>query len=117
MRSHILMAAAGFLLGACSAITPSDMLLTPSEGEVVFTGTIQSINDAVPVDGGVIITLRSGTGESVTAYLQSFFRVPPPEQWEWDLYEVIRGLTPGQTVIVKGPMTDSGIRITGITRR
>ena len=116
MRTYIFAAVALLLLISCSGITSADGLLTPSEGETVFTGTIQSINDAVPVDGGVTILLRTDNGETATAYLQSFFRMPPPEQWEWDLYEVIRELTPGQTIMVKGPVTDNGIRITGIRK-
>ena len=116
MRSGAMVILGMLAMTGCSTIGSVDSPLTPAENETLLTGTVVSIQDAVPVDGGVTLVIRDAGGKEWSAYIPSFFRIPPPPQSDWELYEILRDLQPGDPVVLVGPKDEFGIRITALSR-
>jgi hypothetical protein len=76
---------------------------------VTVTGVVTAIDDDVPVDGGVVIDLQLEDGETVQLFFGSLYTVPPPRQWQIDLYQVIAGLEIGDRVSATGTRVPLGI--------
>ena len=82
---------------------------------VTVTGTIRSINDMTPVDGGVTIMLGTADGQLVTLLFPSLFTSPPPDQKTLDLYEVVRELRAEDRIRATGTLTDRGVLLEELT--
>jgi hypothetical protein len=78
---------------------------------ITVTGTIRSVNDMTPVDGGVTIVLATDESDTVTLLFPSLFTSPPPDQKTLDLYEIVRELKPEDRVRATGTLTDYGIQL------
>jgi hypothetical protein len=81
---------------------------------VTLTGVVTRIDDAVPVDGGVVIYLTLDNGETTKLFFGSLFTYPPPPQWKIDLYGVITSLEIGDRVRATGARVAGGISLRGL---
>jgi hypothetical protein len=81
---------------------------------VTLTGVVTQIDDAVPVDGGVVIDLTLDNGETTKLFFGSLFTYPPPPQWKRDLYNVIASLEIGDRVRATGARVAGGISLRGL---
>ena len=89
-------------IGGCSEIyAPQDL--------VTVTGEVLSIEDLVPIDGGVTIDLSLSDGETEKLFFESLFTYPPPSQERLDLYQVIRDVDIGDQVRAAGIRNDNGL--------
>ena len=89
----------------------SDVITNTDPDPIVVTGTVVEIADDVPVDGGVIIDLKVGDGQTEVLYLPSFFTTPPPPENNQRVYQVIVQLEIGTRVKAEGYRTESGIKL------
>ena len=81
---------------------------------VTMTGVVTRIDDAIPVDGGVVIEVLLDGGETARLFFDSLFTEPPPPQWKLDLYGVIAGLEIGDRVRATGATVDGGLSLRGL---
>lgn len=114
MRTVLIWMALAGLVAGCDGVNqpiPPSVLEGP---DVIVVGILLSIDDNVPSDGPVILTIRTDEGDSVTAYLPSFFTAVPPPEENWEIYQTIQTLSPGTRVAVTGHPTSNGLEITWI---
>ena len=69
------------------------------------------VQNYVPSDGGVTITITAGMGRTEQLLFPSLFTVPPPSQATMDLYDVVRRVQVGDRVRADGTRTASGIAL------
>jgi hypothetical protein len=111
------------LLGALAAFggchdpeTSPPVVPSGAETTVLVAGTVLSIDDGTPYDGGVIISLATGPDRTIELRFGSLFTYPPPTPERFALYETIRSLAPGDRVVACGHPTEAGIDLTGIVK-
>ena len=97
------------MLGGCSSST------TPrAEPLVTVTGTVTQIDDQVPVDGGVTITLDLDGGGTELLLFGSLFTDPPPDEEKIELYQKILKVEVGNHVRAIGNRGEQGIDLTDL---
>ncbi len=87
--------------------------MSDTPGTISVTGTIVAYHDAVPVDGGVTLTVEAKDGTRTDFYLPSFF-TPEPVEENWEIYQVLGGIQVGDTVRIEGERTEFGVSITAV---
>lgn len=95
-----------FVLAGCSGSTAPG--IRPA---VSVTGTVIEIDDQVPVDGGVTITLKADDGGTVLLLFESLFTYPPPGEDRLALYQKIGKLGTGSRIIATGTRVEGGIHL------
>lgn len=93
-------------LSGCSDSTHPD-----DSGFVTVTGVVTHIDDQVPVDGGVTITLALDGGGTELLLFGSLFTSPPPSEERLALYQKIRQAEVGSRVRATGIRRDRGIEL------
>lgn len=104
MRSLVLVL--GLVLAGCSGSGPQ------ADFPVTVTGTIAEIDDRVPVDGGVTITLELDQGGTELLLFGSLFTYPPPDEERVALYQKIVEAEVGSHVKATGIREEDGIELT-----
>jgi hypothetical protein len=107
-KTYVLAFAVLVVLAGCS----SDSTLPGGERLVTVTGVVTHIDDRVPVDGGVTITLELEGGGTELLLFGSLFTSPPPGEERLELYQKIRAAEVGSRVRVAGIRRDEGIELT-----
>ncbi len=89
---------------------------TPPQGErvVTVTGVVGQIDDGVPVDRGVTITLELDEGGTELLLFGSLFINPPPDEKRLELYQKILQVEVGSRVKATGFRGDQGIDLTDL---
>jgi len=87
----------------------TEFLLSPAM--VTLSGIVTEIDDATPVDGGVVIDLELENDETTKLFFDSLFTEPPPPHWRLELYEVIASLELGDSVQASGASVPEGISL------
>lgn len=82
---------------------------------VLVTGDVIAIEDLVPVDGGVTITVTTQRGETERLLFPSLFTVPRPSQQTIDLYDVVRRVDVGDLIRAGGKRTTAGVELESLT--
>ena len=98
------------VLAGCS----SDSTLPGRDRLVTVTGVVTQIDDRVPVDGGVTITLDLEGGGTELLLFGSLFTSPPPGEERLELYEKIRQAEVGSRVRATGIRRAEGIELTDL---
>ena len=93
----------------CSASTTPD-----PESRVTVTGVVTRIDDRVPVDGGVTISLELDWGGTELLLFGSLFTSPPPDEEKLELYQKILGAKVGCRVRATGVKGKEGIHLTDL---
>lgn len=93
------------LVGCSNATTPR------AEQSVTVTGIVTEVDDRVPVDGGVTITLELDKGGTERLLFESLFTDPPPDEDRLALYEKILTVEVGNHVSATGDREEQGIRL------
>jgi hypothetical protein len=105
-----------FLVGVpgCSS---NDTLIGDSDSSqpVAVIGEVKTIDDQVPVDGGVTIDIELDDGGSERLLFGSLFTSQGSSQERLDLYQVIVELEIGDLIEAKGTRTANGIEIDELT--
>jgi hypothetical protein len=78
------------------------------------TGVVTQIDDLVPVDGGVTITLALDAGGTELLLFGSLFTSPPPSEERLALYQTIRQAEVGSRVRATGVKGARGIELTDL---
>lgn len=94
----------------------------PEGGSTWVTGTVVSIDDAIPRDGEATVRLsRDGDEADVRAYLPSLFTNPPPNDEtlaiHMRVYPVILRLEVGDRVVAYGVVTEGGLKLEDLAIR
>jgi hypothetical protein len=88
----------------------------PAPGtSVIVTGDVVAIEDLVPVDGGVTITVTTQRGETERLLFPSLFTVPRPSQQTIDLYDVVRRVEVDDLIRAAGKRTTAGVELESLT--
>ncbi len=115
VRLALLALSASLLATAgCSGGTHTPSIEPPRPDLVSVTGWVRSIEDLVPVDGGVTIEVGLDSGRTETLLLGSFFTPTPPPESQVKLYQVIQEIRVGDRVTAQGRRTDRGIDLESI---
>ena len=80
-----------------------------SPGTVIVSGEVLAVEDLVPVDGGVTITIDLGEGDTEDLLFPSMFTNPPPSEATVALYDVVRRVVVGDLVQAQGTRSTAGI--------
>lgn len=108
--STLVVAIAAFIaLSGCT-----DSTLPDGERLVTVTGVVTDIDDQVPVDGGVTITMALDGGGTELLQFGSLFTSPPPSEEQLALYQKIRLAEVGSQVRATGIRRDRGIELTDL---
>ena len=111
-RTLAVICSAFFLLGVLGCSSDETPSGHSSESQpVVVVGEVMTVDDRVPVDGGVTIDIGLDGGESERLLFGSLFTYPAPSQERLDLYQVIVELEIGDRVQATGSRTVDGIEI------
>jgi hypothetical protein len=105
IRMFLVAAGSAAFLG-CSA---TDSTGPKDDGLVTVFGVVTHIEDKVPVDGGVTITVDLDRGGSETLFFGSLFTYPPPDEEMLELYEKILEAKVGSRVKAVGIAVLGGI--------
>ncbi len=97
-----------------SAGCSSDSTLPEGDRFVTVTGVVTHIDDQVPVDGGVIISLELEGGGTEVLWFGSLFTDPPPGEEKLELYQKILKADVGSRVRATGIRGDQGIELTDL---
>ena len=96
------------LVGCSSSTTPH------AEPLVTVTGIVTQIDDQVPIDGGVTITLDLDEGGTELLFFGSLFTSPPPDEQTLELYQKILKAEVGSQVKATGVRGEQGIALTDL---
>ena len=89
---------------------------SPDTAELVtVVGEVTSIEDAIPVDGGARIEVKTDANKTVLLRYGSGHTNPPPSQAHIDLYQVILKLEVGSRVRASGTPNDGAIALRQLT--
>jgi hypothetical protein len=99
----------------CSSSKEPDPSVPDGGPRVSVVGRIESIEDLVPVDGGVTIELKEDSGGSAILRYASMFTNPRPSEEHVDLYQVIQDADVGDRVKAEGIRTSDGIDLKALT--
>lgn len=83
----------------------------PTSPSVIVTGDVVAIQDLVPVDGGVTITVTTQSGETERLLFPSLFTVPAPSQQTINLYQVVQRVAVGDLIRAAGKRTAAGVEL------
>jgi hypothetical protein len=104
----VVIALSMMLVGCSSSPTPTEPLVT-------VTGIVTQIDDRVPVDGGVTITLKLDDGGTELLFFGSLFTSPPPDEEMLALYQRILEAEVGSHVKASGLRVEAGIELRDLT--
>lgn len=121
MRNRFLRAGLIGLL-AVAAAGCSDTASVPRDDRDKLRGTVESVYDDMPVDGGAGLWLRDeADGALKHAYLPSLFTVQPPDSATLAAVDrvlpVLHRLQPGDRVMAEGRLDDMGLRLEQLVAR
>jgi hypothetical protein len=109
-KTQVFAIAVLIVLAGCS----SESTLPEGERLVTVTGVVTHIDNRVPVDGGVTITLELEGGGTELLLFGSLFTSPPPGDERLELYRKIRQAEVGSRVRATGIRRDEGIELTDL---
>jgi hypothetical protein len=78
---------------------------------VVVTGDVVEVQNAVPSDGGVTITVTLPSGGTERLLFPSLHTSPPPSEQTLTLYDLVRRVEVGDLIRSEGKRTVSGIEV------
>jgi len=81
---------------------------------VSVTGTLVTLQDAVPVDGGVTLEVEAASGTRTMFHIPSFFTPNPIPEGRWELYQHVTTFSVGDRVRATGEPTESGLLLTSL---
>lgn len=118
----ILLRACLIALLAAGASGCSDATDAPRDERDRLQGTVESVYNDMPVDGGAGLWLRDDTdGALKHAYLPSLFTYPPPDEATLAAVDrvmpVLRRLQPVDPVLAEGQLDEQGLRLDVLTAR
>lgn len=107
---------------AAGAAGCSDSTDAPRDERDRLQGTVESVYDDLPTDGGAGLWLRDDAdGALKHAYLPSLFTYPPPDDATLAAVDrvmpVLRRLQPGDHVLAEGQLDEQGLRLELLTSR
>lgn len=107
---------------AMTATGCNDATGVPRDDGDDLQGTVESVYDDMPSDGGAGLWLRDeADGALKHAYLPSLFTYPPPDEATLAAVErvmpVLRRLQPGDRVLAEGRLDEGGLRLERLTAR
>lgn len=114
MPSRILVPCFALLLLVGCSSDKEDPVAPASALPVVVQGTVTSIQDQTPVDGGVIVDLDVEGGGAERAYFSSLFTTPPPSEDRLRQYDLLRRVEVGDVVRIEGKRDGQEILITSL---
>jgi hypothetical protein len=83
---------------------------------VRVTGIVLEKIDQVPVDGGVTLTIRPGSGEAMTLEFESLFTHPAPTPERQALYQKLVPIQAGDRVRATATQKEGRLRLESIEK-
>ena len=81
----------------------------PSDADTTtFSGKVVRVDDTSELDGPVVITIESATGETIELYFPSMWTKPSPDAERKATFRVVRSTKVGDAVRARGVRTDAG---------
>ena len=104
-----LLGASFFIIGGCG--DDSSAPTAPEGTNVVVTGEVVEVQNAIPSDGGITLTVTPEVGGTEQLLFPSLFTLPPPSEETFRLYDVVKRVEVGNVVRAVGIRTTAGIAL------
>ena len=83
----------------------------PTSPNAIVTGDVVAIQDLVPADGGVTITVTTPGGKTEILLFPSLFTFPRPSEQTIALYGVVSRVEVGDLIRAGGKRTAAGVEL------